>query len=1173
MIEQPRSGYAMAPAMPGDNGSEAAALAASEAQYRLLIGSLAQAVWETDASGLVVDDSPSWRGYTGQTLQEWLGYGWLDAVHPDDRAFAERQWRDAVATGSLVNAEFRLRAPDGGWRWTNVRAAPVLDGEGDIEKWAGMNIDIDARKRAQAALAASEDKYRTLFQSIDEGFAVIEFLPSDDGKRPDFRFLEVNEAFERQTGNRHVAGRLGSEINPGNDAVWIEAFGAVARSGEATRFEIHHEDTVRWYDVFATRIGDAESRQVCVVFADISERKAREERQAFLLRVSDALRNEPDARAAGELAIRMLAEHLKVDRCYLADMSLAKGLGRVEIEYRAPELASIRGEYPYSEIPDCMRRLETGSLVVPDIETEPKMSDGDKASLEAVGFRAIIAVCLRRGEHDTVWTLATGGRTPRAWTSEEVRLVEEVAERTWAAMERARVEAALRESERLLSAMLNVIPVGLGMADCDGRMVLANPEWERFVPTKRLPSRDPEGSLRWRTWDEQGRAVPPSDYPGARALRGEQVTPPMEFLYTDDDGRELWTSVAAVPLRNVSDQIVGLVCIIQDIDEAKHAEDALRESEERLSLAIEVGQFASWDWDLRTGTVTWNDRHFIVQGYAVDQVVPSYEAWVARVHPEDRAGAIAAMEKARDTQSPYAHDFRTLHPDGTVRWCASRGRFFYDAVDGPYRMIGVMEDVTDRKLADNAIRESEERFQQFAKASSGAIWIRDAETLAMEYVSPAVAAIYGVEPDAFLGDIKQWAATIVPEDRETAFDHIEQARRGVSVVHEFRIQRPSDGAFRWVRNTDFPLNEDGHVTRIGGIAEDITEAKLAIEHQGVLLAELQHRVRNIMAILRSIAARTGESADSVEEYARLMAGRLNTFARVQALLTRAANAGVGLAAIVEAELKALAAHGDQFDLQGPDVELSPKAAETMTLAVHELTTNALKYGALSVPGGKVVVRWETIDRPGGRWLSFDWNESGVPRQPGSDTSRHLGFGSELIEERIPYELDGRGKVRIEDGGAQCHLEFPLKEGASFLETGAPRPAIVFGGVTDMTGQSDLTGQRVLVVEDDYYLASDTARALRAAGAEVIGPTATEEDARAKMAATRPTWAILDINLRGGRSFELAGDFARDGIPFLFLTGYDQDVIPERFDGVTRLQKPVELRHIVDAVAATTAKHA
>lgn len=479
----------------------------------------------------------------------------------------------------------------------------------------------------------------------------------------------------------------------------------------------------------------------------------------------------------------------------------------------------------------------------------------------------------------------------------------------------------------------------------------------------------------------------------------------------------------------------------------------------------------------------------------------------------------------------------------------------------------------ERGRAEAALRESEERFRQFANASAGGIWIRDAATLAMEYASPAIGTIYGVEPGAIGGDIQKWAAMILPEDRTGALEHIEQARHGESVVHEFRIQRPSDQVFRWVRDTDFPLYDDGHVQRIGGIAEDVTEEKLAIEHQGVLLAELQHRVRNIMAIIRSIASRTADGADRIEDYVELLSGRLLTLARVQVLLTRAANAGVGIVAIVHDELSAQASHASQFDVSGPAVLLSPKAAETMTLAVHELTTNALKYGALSTEEGKVTVRWAVVDKRGAPWLTFDWTEtgaSGALRQPRASGPRRVGFGSELIERRIPYELSGRGKVTIDTEGAQCHLEFPLKGGASVLETEAPRRVEVFGGAIDMAGAADLSGQRILVVEDDYYLANDTARALKGAGAEVIGPCPNEDAARDAIANLLPTGAILDINLNGGRSFTFARELKERGVPFVFFTGYDQEVIPTEFEAVIRLQKPVEFRRIIEALADSLA---
>ena len=142
-----------------------AALRESEERFRVLVEAFAQAVWESDADGAIVADSPSWRAYTGQTLEQLLGDGWLDSVHPDDRAFAEREWREGVTAGRVVNAEFRLRGPDGGWRWTNVHAAPIRDEHGAIVKWVGMNLDVTERREAEEALRDA-DRQKNRFLSL-----------------------------------------------------------------------------------------------------------------------------------------------------------------------------------------------------------------------------------------------------------------------------------------------------------------------------------------------------------------------------------------------------------------------------------------------------------------------------------------------------------------------------------------------------------------------------------------------------------------------------------------------------------------------------------------------------------------------------------------------------------------------------------------------------------------------------------------------------------------------------------------------------------------------------------------------------------------------------------------------------------------------------------------------
>ncbi|MCJ2018255.1 PAS domain S-box protein [Methylobacterium sp. E-065] len=901
-----------------------AALRASDARHRLLIDSWAQATWETAAAGFVVTDSPSWRAYTGQNQEQWLGYGWLNAIHPDDRAYAERQWREAVAVHGLVNAEFRLRAPDGGWRMTNVRAAPVLDQRGSVENWVGMNIDIGERKQAEEALRQSEGRLQLALEAT--GLAVYEWDLVSDHLTTNERFRELMDIAPDETviGARIMENCVHLDDRPCVDPGLVRAMDS-ASDGKFV-FEhrlsrlgpLGHPWVLSHGQVYFA--GSDDARRPVRVFGtlqDITERKqaeiaAREseERQAFLLKLSDAFRAMTDPEAIGDLATRLVAEQFKVERSYICRYAHEEGLGWIGPEYRSSELRALSGEYRIADFPEGMKRLETGPLIISDLLSDASLSETDRRSMsEMLGLRAMLAAVLRKGENNAIWCLVAPTTQPHDWTDGELKFLEDVAERTWAAMKRAQTEVALRASD--------------------------------------------------------------------------------------------------------------------------------------------------------------------------------------------------------------------------------------------------------------------ERFRQFANASAAGLWIRDADTLAMDFVSPAMATIYGVEPDALLGEVTRWAALIVPEDRDVALGHLKKALTGDVAVHEFRIQQPADGSFRWLRNTDFPLYDmNSRVQRIGGITQDVTEAKLATEHTAVLLAELQHRVRNIMAMIRSITARTGERAASVTEYTALMAGRLLTLARVQTLLTRAANAGVGITGIVQDELDAQAHHEGQFTIEGPDLILSPKAAEVLTLAVHELTTNALKYGGLSVPDGHVTVRWVTFEKRGTSWLGFDWAETGAPERPPPDPSmpRRRGFGSELIEERIPYELGGRGKVVIEPGGAHCHLEFALRDGASILETDAPQRANVFGGALDMTDEADLGGHRVLVVEDDFYLATDAARALRGAGAEVLGPCPNEEAARDELAEQRPDAAVIDINLGLGPSFKLAETLKNQGIPFVFTTGYDLEVIPAEFDGVERLQKPIQLRQIVAAIA-------
>lgn len=249
----------------------------AEQRFSVLVDQTVQAIWEADAGGEMTMDSPSWRASTGQTRDEWMGHGWIDAIHPDDRAGAEAQWHDAVAGKHPIDAEMRLRSSGGGWRWSNVRAAPLLNPDGSIRRWVGMTLDISGRKAAEEVLRTREERYRTLFESMDEGFCIIEMINGPDGNAVDHRFIEVNPAFEKLTGMVQAVGRTAREVTPLIEQAWFDLYGRVAETGEPVRFEHRFSANNCWFDVYATRVGDAGSRMVAVLFSDITQRRLAEE--------------------------------------------------------------------------------------------------------------------------------------------------------------------------------------------------------------------------------------------------------------------------------------------------------------------------------------------------------------------------------------------------------------------------------------------------------------------------------------------------------------------------------------------------------------------------------------------------------------------------------------------------------------------------------------------------------------------------------------------------------------------------------------------------------------------------------------------------------------------------------------------------------------------------------
>lgn len=462
------------------------------------------------------------------------------------------------------------------------------------------------------------------------------------------------------------------------------------------------------------------------------------------------------------------------------------------------------------------------------------------------------------------------------------------------------------------------------------------------------------------------------------------------------------------------------------------------------------------------------------------------------------------------------------------------------------------------EVARSRLRESEERLRRFGEASQDVLWIRDADTLQWEYLTPAFEAIYGLSrEEALTGNhFRSWLDLIVADDREHAEAMIARVWAGEHVSFEYRIKRPSDGALRWLRSTDFPIvDAGGKVTLVGGIGEDITDARMSQrrlerseerlrsavevgrvglwdwnvstgeihwsnehfrmegyavgevtpsyetwasrlhpddraateaalhramtlhedyarefrvvhpdglthwlygrgrffyddsgaplrmigamvdtterreweERQKVLVAELQHRTFNLMGMIRSMADSTLRSSEDLDAFRPKFRERIGALARVQRLLSRLTeDEQVTFDALIHGELEAVGAlpgEDTRVALSGPpDVALRSSTVQTFAMALHELTTNAVIYGALSQPGARLDVRWHVEPEADGEpWLHVVWQESGVAMPPADSRPQGTGQGRNLIEGALPYQLRARTTYVMAPDGVRCSI--------------------------------------------------------------------------------------------------------------------------------------------------------
>ncbi len=573
-----------------------------------------------------------------------------------------------------------------------------------------------------------------------------------------------------------------------------------------------------------------------------------EAHQAFLLTVSDALRPIADPFAIQEVAARLLGEHLAADRVYYAEIDLTTKRARVHREYRRRnDDLSVVGWHAFAAYPTVVASILDGNAFIePDVARSGRLRPEERAIFGEFAIAAFVLLPLMKGGTLTAELLVTTGQ-PRAWTESDLGLIEEVGERTWAAVERAHAEAAVRasraETERqaqfLDTTLANVSDLIL-MWDRDGHIVYANRALERLwgmTPAQYLGKTTeglgypPELNDRF-TWEIE-------------QVIQTQTAVSGEVPYTSPTGQFGYFEYVFSPVTGDDGMVEFVACTAHDSTERQQAERELRESEERYRTLFES-----------------IDQGFCTIEVILDELGNPVDYTFLEVNPafERNTGLQGATGKRMRELRP-AHEQFWFDAYGRVALSGEPARFEHEAAaldrwynvyafragePGKRRVAILFEDITERKRAETAVRESDARFRALADVVPDLLWSNDAAGRAT-WCNQRMLDYAGMDFDT-LRDFG-WIDVIHPEDRAEAHQHYQvNVAAGTAFQHEHRLRRHDD-VYRWFLLRAEPmLDEAGQAAQWFGTATDIHETRMARN-------ELEGRVATATVELRTLSRR------------------------------------------------------------------------------------------------------------------------------------------------------------------------------------------------------------------------------------------------------------------------------------------------------------------------------
>ncbi len=652
--------------------------------------------WHIQSDDLFINER--WAGIIGYTKNELEPISvekWANGVHPDDLKIAKEKVNKVLNKElDYYDTTFRQKHKDGHWVWVNARGSVVeWDINGKPLRMSGTHLDVTKQKEYEKQLSdknnefenlnkelqkineelkhskisieTSEKEFRMLFDNMEQGFALHRMIFDDNNKPVDYEYINANKAFGVLTGLNpaELKGKTVKELLPDTEKVWIDNFGAVARTGKAMHFENYAQELKKYYDVIAYC---PKPGYFAVIFTDVT--KIKEHEKNILLAKNLAEKNEQ--------RLNSIIENTQAGYFFINNKGLFERVNKAWLElYKYNSYDEVIGKH-FTEVQK-IEDIEASRAFVEGIRNNnPSFTSGEfsrKCNDDSIGYHTFTAgPVFDQGEIIGIEGFLID-ITEKKHFEEQLIIAKEIA----------------IENEKKFSAIINNSKDAIGLTQNDIILEMNDAYAELFGYKKEeLRGKSFEIHLAG-TEKEKVRTLAQKRY------AGEDVVTRYESVGLRKDGSvfPFEIQVGTYVLNNE----LYVISIIRDITKQKQREKELRETKERYDMATKIGLVGIWDINFHTGNVHWNDVTYQLLEFDPEDITPNFDLYLQKVYDEDKSKVDVAITKAWSEKEPFKLDHRIVVKNNEIRFCHVSGNVEYNEQDEPVRMLGTVQDITERK--------------------------------------------------------------------------------------------------------------------------------------------------------------------------------------------------------------------------------------------------------------------------------------------------------------------------------------------------------------------------------------------------------------------------------------------------------------------------------------------